>query len=136
MLINGINYRTVWMQDSNVYLINQQLLPHKFEIYKSKNYHDTADAIKTMIVRGAPAIGATGAFGLAQAALEFEGNNFEDFKKRIEGAEKTLKSARPTANDLFYATDFVKNKILNKKLIRKIHKYHLFSMKIINWHPI
>ena len=102
MLINNKNYRTVWMQDNFVYLINQQLLPHKFEIYQSKTYIDTASAIKTMIVRGAPAIGATGAFGIAQAALEFKGNNFDDFKEHIEYAEKILKSTRPTANDLFY----------------------------------
>ena len=73
MLVNSQNYRTVWMQDSSVYLINQQLLPHKFEIYQSKNHLETTDAIKTMIVRGAPAIGATGAFGIAQAAIEFTG---------------------------------------------------------------
>lgn len=113
MLVNNQNYRTVWMQDSSVYLINQQLLPHKFEIYQSKNYFDTANAIKTMIVRGAPAIGATGAFGIAQAALEFKGNNFEDFKNHIENASNILKSTRPTAHDLFYAIDFVKNKIMN-----------------------
>ena len=113
MLVNNQNYRTVWMQGSSVYLINQQLLPHKFEIYQSKDYLDTANAIKTMIVRGAPAIGATGAFGLAQAALEFKGDNFEDFKDYIENVSKILKSTRPTANDLFYAIDFVRNKIIN-----------------------
>lgn len=112
MIINNKNYRTVWMQNSSVYMINQQLLPHKFEIYQSKKYIDTANAIKTMIVRGAPAIGATGAFGIAQAALEFKGKNFEDFRGHIEKAEKILKSTRPTANDLFYAVDFVKNKII------------------------
>ena len=112
MLVNSQNYRTVWMQDDFVYLINQQLLPHKFEIHHSKNYLDTANAIKTMIVRGAPAIGATGAFGIAQAALEFIGNHPEDFKNHIENASNILKSTRPTANDLFYAIDFVKEKIL------------------------
>ena len=111
MLINNVNYRTVWMQDTSVYMINQQLLPHKFEIYQSKNYLTTANAIKTMIVRGAPAIGATGAFGVAQAALHFEGDNFEDFKNYIEVASKLLKSTRPTANDLFYAMDSVKEKM-------------------------
>ena len=111
MLVNNINYRTVWMQDTSVYMINQLLLPFKFEIYRSKNYIETANAIKTMIVRGAPAIGATAAFGLAQAALSHKGENFEDFKKYIESAAKTLKSARPTANDLFYAVDSVHRKM-------------------------
>jgi len=99
------------MQDTSVYMINQLLLPFKFEIYQCKEYIETANAIKTMIVRGAPAIGATAAFGLAQAALLYEGENFEDFKKHIENAAKALKSARPTANDLFYAVDFVHKKM-------------------------
>mgnify|MGYP001575081177 CR=1 FL=1 len=122
MLINNQNYRTVWMQNSSVYLINQQLLPHKFEIYQSKNHIETANAIKTMIVRGAPAIGATGAFGIAQAALEFNGDNIENFKNHVEKAANILKSTRPTANDLFYAIDFVKNKILKNFNVENVKK--------------
>ena len=113
MLINNQNYRTLWMQDYSVFMINQQLLPHKFEIYECKNFLQTADAIKTMIVRGAPAIGAAGAFGMAQAAIEFNGKDYENFKVHLRKAEQILKSTRPTANDLFYAIDFVKNKMLN-----------------------
>ncbi|MBI1936386.1 S-methyl-5-thioribose-1-phosphate isomerase [Candidatus Woesearchaeota archaeon] len=117
MLINGINYRTVWMQDTSVYLINQLLLPHKFEIYKSKDYLDTANSIKTMIVRGAPAIGATGAFGLAQAALMFEGENFDNFKQFINEAYHQINSARPTANDLKFGLDFVKSRMFAENSI-------------------
>ena len=123
MLINNQNYRTVWMQDTSVYMINQQLLPHKFEIYKSQTYVATANAIKTMIVRGAPAIGATGAFGIAQAALEFKGDNFMDFKKHIEKSEEILKATRPTAHDLFYAIDFVKEKISDNSNVPQAKKY-------------
>ena len=111
MLINGINYRTVWMQDNSVYMINQLLLPFKFEIYQSKNYLETANAIKTMIVRGAPAIGATGAFGLAQAASSYEGEDFNDFRIYVDEAFNSLNSTRPTANDLSYALNFVKSKM-------------------------
>ena len=113
MLVNNQNYRTVWMQDNSVYMINQQLLPHKFEIYEAKNHLETANAIKTMIVRGAPAIGATGAFGIAQAALEFTGKDFEIFKIHLRKAEQVLKSTRPTANDLFFGIDFVMKKTLD-----------------------
>lgn len=100
------------MEGSSVYMINQLLLPHKFEICRAGNYFETADAIKTMVVRGAPAIGATGAFGLAQAALEFKGSDFNSFRMHIEKAESVLKSTRPTANDLFYALNLVKGKAL------------------------
>ncbi len=111
MLVNNTNYRTVWMQDTSVYLINQLLLPHKFEIYRSRDFLETVNAIKTMIVRGAPAIGATGAYALAQAAMAFEGEDFNDFKMNISGAYSQINSARPTANDLKYALDFVKSKM-------------------------
>jgi len=116
MLVNKINYRTVWIQDTTVYMINQTLLPHKFEIYQSKTSADTANAIKTMIVRGAPAIGATGAYGLAQAALEYEGENFEEFKDHVAKASKMLKSTRPTANDLSYGIDFVHKKMFKDNI--------------------
>ena len=111
MMINNLNYRTVWMLDSSVYMINQLLLPFKFEIYQSKNYAETANAIKTMIVRGAPAIGATGAYGLAQAALIYEGEDFGDFKNYIDESFNLLNSTRPTASDLNYALNFVKSKM-------------------------
>ena len=111
MMINNLNYRTVWMRDTSVYMINQLLLPFKFEIYQSKNYAETANAIKTMIVRGAPAIGATGAYGLAQAALIYEGEDFGDFKNYIDESFNLLNSTRPTASDLNYALNFVKSKM-------------------------
>jgi len=93
-------------------MINQLLLPHKFEIYECKNYNDTANAIKTMVVRGAPAIGATGAYALAQAAMMHEGEDFNKFKDYINVAFSQIIKARPTANDLRYALEFVKSKML------------------------
>ena len=104
-------------------MINQQLLPHKFEIHESKNYLQTADAIKTMIVRGAPAIGAIGAYGIAQAAIEFSGKDFENFKVHLRKAEGILKSTRPTAHDLFYAIDFVLKKTLDNFDVEIAKKY-------------
>ncbi|MBI2650897.1 S-methyl-5-thioribose-1-phosphate isomerase [Candidatus Woesearchaeota archaeon] len=114
MLINNIDYRTVWMQDSSVYMINQLLLPFKFEIYQSKDYIETANAIKTMIVRGAPAIGATAAYGLAQAALLFEGYGYNDFKEYVDEAFNLLNLTRPTAIDLKHGLNFVKSRMFVK----------------------
>ena len=123
MLINNQNYRTVWMHGNSVFLINQLLLPHKFEIYECKNSLETANAVKTMIVRGAPAIGATGAFGLAQAALEFTGKDFENFKIHLKKSEQILKSTRPTANDLFFGINSVMKEILNNFDVDIAKKY-------------
>jgi len=80
-------------------LIDQRLLPHQFLIVSTKNYRQTAAAIHDMTVRGAGAIGATAAYGLAQGALAFRGNDLERFKRQVETAFTVLKQARPTAVD-------------------------------------
>jgi len=104
MLVNGKHYRTVWMEGSSVKTINQPVLPHRFEIVEMKTHEDTAKAIKTMVVRGAGAIGATAGYGMAQAFLEApdQEHGFNDY---IQTANETMKNTRPTAQNLFYAID-------------------------------
>ena len=70
MNVNGTPYRTVWLEGRTVRMINQQLLPYRFEIIGLAAHQDTAVAIKTMIVRGAGAIGAAAGYGMAQVVLE------------------------------------------------------------------
>jgi len=103
--INGKqeDYRTVWMEGREVCMIDQPKLPHRFESYRAGDYRETANAIKNMIVRGAPAIGATAAYGMAQAALEFPSDDRVEFTHSIGEAAELIKSARPTAYDLFHA---------------------------------
>ena len=98
MQVNNKLYRTVWLENGIVKLINQPLLPDKFEIYDCNNYQETAKAIKTMIVRGAGAIGATAGYAMAQAFLAGE-----DPQKAAE----IIKNTRPTAQNLFYAVNKV-----------------------------
>src|SRR5512134_2647820 len=95
------HYRTVTFdrQSNCVRLIEQRLLPHRFKIVSIENYQATARAIKDMVVRGAGAIGATAAYGLAQGARDFRGRNLKRFGRHIETVFQTLKSARPTAVD-------------------------------------
>ena len=104
MLVSGTHYRTVWMENGIVRMIDQPKIPHEFSIVDMKNHTETANSIKTMIVRGAGAIGATGGFGMAQAFLEAPDNNFQPYIKR---AAQTLRATRPTAQNLFYAIDRV-----------------------------
>lgn len=104
MKVKGKNYRTVWMDGKIVYLIEQNLLPFQFKIFRSRNYKETCFAIKTMIVRGAGAIGATAGFAMAQAFLEAPNKNFEKF---IMKAKKEIEETRPTAQNLFYAVNRV-----------------------------
>ncbi|MDP6600182.1 MAG: S-methyl-5-thioribose-1-phosphate isomerase [Candidatus Woesearchaeota archaeon] len=119
MKVNGKGYRTVWMEGSEVKLINQTLLPHKFEIYTCKNYEETAEAIKTMIVRGAGAIGATAAYGVAQATLEANDNSFKEYIKK---AAETIQKTRPTAQNLFTGINYVLNSIKNLSNLNEIQK--------------
>ena len=103
MKIDGKHYRTVWLEGHEVKLINQTLLPFQFEIYTAKNYKDICHAISTMVVRGAGAIGATAGYGMALAFLQ------SDSKEYVEQARKELDATRPTARNLFYATERVFN---------------------------
>ncbi len=121
------DYRTVWRDKEIVNMIDQTKLPGKFEIYKAKNYRETADAIRNMVVRGAPAIGATAAFGMAQAALEFHGSDFEKLKLLMKNAEKIITETRPTAYDLFHAVNFVKKKIKDSNSVREAKEMALIA---------
>jgi S-methyl-5-thioribose-1-phosphate isomerase len=95
------HHRTVAFDRANnaVLLIEQRLLPHEFKIVTTKNFRETAGAIRDMIVRGAGAIGATAAYGLAQGALAFPGCGLPTFRRHIEAVYQTIKAARPTAVD-------------------------------------
>jgi S-methyl-5-thioribose-1-phosphate isomerase len=104
MLVRNKHYRTVWFENGIVKVINQPLLPHRFEILESMNHTETVRAIKNMTVRGAGAIGATAGFGMAQAFLEAPEKDYDDFIKK---AAETIKESRPTAQNLFYAVDRV-----------------------------
>lgn len=101
--ISGVSkdYRTVWMRGNSVFMINQPMIPHKFEVVEFECYRDTARAISEMVVRGAGAIGAAGGYALAQAALEAPDDGFLEF---VREAEQVINGTRPTAQDLFYAT--------------------------------
>lgn len=104
MNVNGKYYRTVWMEDGKVMLIEQNLLPFNFKIVALNNYKETCHAIITMIVRGAGAIGATAGFAMAQAFIQYNDN-----KEELIKAKEEIEATRPTARNLFYATERVFN---------------------------
>ena len=104
-------FRTVAFdrEQNAVLLIEQRLLPHEFKIVATKNFRATAAAITTMVVRGAGAIGATAAYGLAQGALAFRGENLKKFAAHVETVYETLRAARPTAVDPVNAMNDVRH---------------------------
>ncbi|MDH3342472.1 MAG: S-methyl-5-thioribose-1-phosphate isomerase [Gammaproteobacteria bacterium] len=102
MKVAGKDYRTVWLEGNTVCLIEQNLLPFEFKIFRADNYKETCMVISTMIVRGAGAIGATAGYAMAQAFLESDNNS-----EYIEKARQEIENTRPTAQNLFYAVERV-----------------------------
>lgn len=104
MKVQNQHYRSVWIEGTTVCLIEQNKLPFKFTIFKASTFIETCHAIKTMITRGAGAIGATAGYAMAQAACEANSNNYlSDLKK----AKTEIEATRPTAYDLFYVVEKV-----------------------------
>jgi methylthioribose-1-phosphate isomerase len=123
MKIQGENYHTIWLKEDNacvVQVIDQRTLPFKFEVFEMKTVEDSLYAIKEMVVRGAPLIGVTAAYGMYLALLGFEEGNLDDY---LTEKASYLKSSRPTAVNLAFAVDEMFDFILSHKsdanLIRK-----------------
>ncbi len=99
----GNQYRTIWVKEQDtttVQVINQQKLPHVFEIMDLKTLDDALRAIKDMYIRGAGLIGATAGFGMYLAALNAPDAGFDD---SMEKAARLLVATRPTAKNLEWA---------------------------------
>ncbi len=94
--------RALWLEGREVKMIDQRLLPYRFEIVSIRSAAEMAEAIRDMTVRGAPAIGASAAYGMALASMRGDD---------VNEAARALKAARPTAYDLFFAVDFMLERI-------------------------
>ena len=103
MKVDGVPYRSIWLDDDGrtVRIIDQTLLPHRFQVPPLAGLRDAAEAIARMQVRGAPLIGATAAYGLALALSESASDD------ALETARRVLLATRPTAVNLRWALDRV-----------------------------
>jgi methylthioribose-1-phosphate isomerase len=101
MKVDGRPYRTIWVaaDGTTVQVIDQTLLPHRFVIRDLRTMEDAERAIRTMIVRGAPLIGATAAYGIALAMAD------DPSDAMLVHAYEALLAARPTAVNLRWALD-------------------------------
>jgi len=97
--------RTVEWKDNSVIMIDQTKLPNELIFVKYTDYNDVAEAIRTLVVRGAPAIGVSGAFGMALAVLQSSSENVEDLLSDLEKAKKILFDTRPTAINLSWGLE-------------------------------
>lgn len=96
--------RTIWWEQGQVKMIDQRKLPLEFEIVAFDDYRQVAWAIKEMVIRGAPAIGAAGAYGMVLAAYQSQARTRESLIADLQAAKQVLDSARPTAVNLSWGT--------------------------------
>ena len=100
-----MSLRTVEWKDNSVIMIDQTKLPNSLEYVIYNDYNQVADAIRTLVVRGAPAIGVSGAFGLALAALQSDAKEKNQLIQDLEKAKKILFETRPTAINLSWGLE-------------------------------
>ena len=99
--------RTVFWENNELKMIDQRILPGRFEVVSYHGHKEVAHAITDMVVRGAPAIGAAAAFGLALAGYESAASSPYDLITDLQSAASILKVSRPTAVNLAWALDRV-----------------------------
>ena len=104
---------TIEWKNNTLLLIDQTKLPTKLTYVKCKNHLDVADAIKKLVVRGAPAIGVAAAFGLALAAINSSTLDLKQFLKELNIAYKIILSTRPTAVNIQWGLNRIMQKIQN-----------------------
>lgn len=109
--------KTLYWKDNTLFLIDQRKLPHTIEYVECKTYKQAINAIKTMVVRGAPAIGVSAAYAMALAEIQNE---------NLQQAALEIKDARPTAVNLFWAVDQVlqglHDNIPAQETAKRLHK--------------
>lgn len=113
---------TVSWKNGSVVLIDQTKLPNKLVHVRCKDYREVANAIKKLVVRGAPAIGVTAAFGLALAAQASRAKALPELMTDLDTAFKTLRATRPTAVNLFWALERVMEKAKRAKTVEDAKK--------------
>jgi methylthioribose-1-phosphate isomerase len=107
--------KTIEWKENKVIMLDQRKLPTE-EVYVTyEDYLQVAQAIKNMVIRGAPAIGVAAAMGLALAAQGFGVNDFESFYEKVLTAANRIAQARPTAVNPFWALERMKQKVLANK---------------------
>ena len=99
-----------WNQD-HFEMIDQRILPADFKYISYTSASSVADGIRSMVVRGAPAIGCAAAYGVALEALKLQDSSDDEFAKGMEDAFEVLAQSRPTAVNLFWAIDRMRTKM-------------------------
>jgi len=110
-----MSFKTIEWKDNGVIILDQRKLPHE-EIYlRYEDYHGIVQAIKDMVIRGAPAIGVAAAFGIALGIIKMEEMPWERFYEAFEHICDQFSNTRPTAINLFWAIQRMKKIVVQNK---------------------
>ncbi|MDY6865379.1 MAG: S-methyl-5-thioribose-1-phosphate isomerase [Halobacteriota archaeon] len=125
--------RTIeWSEEtSSVKLVDQTLLPMEFKIIQCSTLEDLAVAIKELKVRGAPALGAAGGYGVALSAFESKAQELDDLIIDLTESSEILKVTRPTAVNLFYGVDRVLAKAKTGSSVDEVRRIALTEADLI-----
>jgi len=119
---------TIEFKNNSVKIIDQTQLPASFKFIYCRNIKSLWKAIKTMQIRGAPALGVAGAFGVYLGIKNFKTNNFKQFSKKLNSVIRYLGSSRPTAVNLFWALERMKQVAIKNKN-QSINKLKMILLK-------
>jgi len=108
---NFFEERTVKWEKGRVVMIDQLKLPTQFRYVQCANHNQVADAIKKMIIRGAPAIGVAAAMALALAAKNSKAKTKGDFVNDLNAAAEVIRTTRPTGVNLFWGVNQILRKV-------------------------
>ena len=114
--------KTIEWKDNSVIMIDQKKLPNVLEYVTYTDYNQVAEAIRTLVIRGAPAIGVSGAFGLALASLQSNAANKDELISYMENAKKILFETRPTAVNLGWGLNKIMEVANNGNTVEEIRK--------------
>ncbi|MBP1752409.1 MAG: methylthioribose-phosphate isomerase, partial [Geobacteraceae bacterium] len=129
-----MSFRTIEWRDNKVVMIDQTRLPGE-EIYNEYgDFKSVAEAIRGMVIRGAPAIGVAAAMGIALGAAEIVADTHESFFQQLANVCEVMARTRPTAVNLFWAIERMKrvadaNRDRDLKIIREILKQEAISIE-------
>ena len=120
--IIDFSLRTVEWKDNKVIMIDQTKLPNQLVFVTYDDYNQVADAIRNLVVRGAPAIGVSGAFGLALASLQSKATTKDELISDLEKARKILYETRPTAVNLKWGLDKIMKVANSGNIVEQIRQ--------------
>src|SRR5882724_149534 len=112
---NTLMIKTVEWTKEGISMLDQRLLPNEEKYLMLRSYEEVADAIKKMVVRGAPAIGVSAAMGLALGASQSVGTSVADLEDDFDYMCKVMSETRPTAVNLFWAIERMRDRLLREK---------------------